>query len=180
MQPAPEPPPADRKDWTWVLERPCPECGFDSRSFDHRRTGSLIRGNIEKWRAILAGEHAGLTTRPRPDKWSPTEYACHVRDVFRLFGRRLDLMLERDHPAFPDWDQNVTAIEERYDLATPEDVADELPEAGEELASRFDRVSDDQWSRTGVRSDGAEFTVETFARYFLHDPVHHIHDVMAG
>jgi len=20
----------DTKDWTWVLERPCPECGFDA------------------------------------------------------------------------------------------------------------------------------------------------------
>ena len=22
------PVPADTKDWTWVMERPCPECGF--------------------------------------------------------------------------------------------------------------------------------------------------------
>ena len=31
--------------------------------------------------------------------------------------------------------------------------------------------------RTGRRSDGAHFTVETFARYFIHDPVHHLYDV---
>ena len=24
----------DTKDWTWVLERPCPECGFDAAAFD--------------------------------------------------------------------------------------------------------------------------------------------------
>ena len=24
----------DDKDWTWVLERVCPECGFDARSID--------------------------------------------------------------------------------------------------------------------------------------------------
>lgn len=23
----------DTKDWTWVLERPCPECGFDTQGF---------------------------------------------------------------------------------------------------------------------------------------------------
>lgn len=23
----------DTKDWTWVLERACPECGFDASSF---------------------------------------------------------------------------------------------------------------------------------------------------
>jgi len=34
--------------------------------------------------------------------------------------------------------------------------------------------------RTGRRSDGAEFTVDTFARYFVHDPIHHLHDVANG
>lgn len=34
-----------------------------------------------------------------------------------------------------------------------------------------------QWNRTGNRSDGAHFTIETFGRYFLHDPVHHPYDV---
>lgn len=24
----------DDKDWTWVLERPCPECGFDTAAID--------------------------------------------------------------------------------------------------------------------------------------------------
>ena len=35
----------------------------------------------------------------------------------------------------------------------------------------------DQWSRTGNRNDGARFTIDTFARYLLHDVVHHIYDV---
>jgi hypothetical protein len=38
-------------------------------------------------------------------------------------------------------------------------------------------VTGAQWERTGRRSDGARFTVETFARYFIHDPVHHLYDV---
>ena len=38
-------------------------------------------------------------------------------------------------------------------------------------------MTGDQWPRTGPRSDGARFTVETFARYFVHDPVHHLYDV---
>jgi len=38
-------------------------------------------------------------------------------------------------------------------------------------------VAGDQWARTGRRGDGASFTVETFARYFVHDPVHHLYDV---
>ena len=39
------------------------------------------------------------------------------------------------------------------------------------------RSADDEWDRTGFRSDGAAFTVATFARYLVHDPIHHLHDV---
>ena len=45
------------------------------------------------------------------------------------------------------------------------------------LADRFDGVTGGQWARTGVRSDGAHFTVESLARYLVHDLVHHLHDV---
>ena len=37
-----------------------------------------------------------------------------------------------------------------------------------------------QWSRTGTRSDGVDFTVETFAVYFVHDPIHHAWDIEEG
>ena len=45
------------------------------------------------------------------------------------------------------------------------------------IAGQFATVTGVQWQRTGARSDGARFTVETFARYFIHDPVHHLYDV---
>ena len=34
--------------------------------------------------------------------------------------------------------------------------------------------------RRGVRSNGAQFTVATFAAYFLHDVEHHVWDVTAA
>jgi hypothetical protein len=105
------------------------------------------------------------------------EYACHVRDVFRIYTYRLGLMLTEDDPAFPNWDPDETAAAERYGEQDPETVAAELAAAGETLAAAFEAVPDDAWQRTGTRSDGAHFTVETFARYFIHDPVHHLHDV---
>lgn len=33
----------DTKDWTWVLERTCPECNFDVRGFPRDEIGSMIR-----------------------------------------------------------------------------------------------------------------------------------------
>jgi hypothetical protein len=103
-----------------------------------------------------------------------------VRDVFRLFDERLALMLAEDDAHFANWDQDATAIEARYDLQDPNTVGRELVAAGEALASRFDSVTGGQWQRTGVRSDGALFTVETFGRYLVHDPTHHLWDVGAA
>ncbi|MBB2937323.1 hypothetical protein FHX82_004396 [Amycolatopsis bartoniae] len=165
----------DTKDWTWVLDRPCPDCGLDTASFAKEDVGRLLRENADAWQPVLA--RPGARDRPAPSTWSPLEYGCHVRDVCRLFLVRLDLMLTEQDPEFPNWDQDRTAVEERYEIQDPAQVAKELAEAAEKLASAFDNVSGEMWQRTGRRGDGARFTVETFARYFLHDPVHHLHDV---
>ncbi|MFE2724588.1 DinB family protein [Kitasatospora sp. NPDC059327] len=167
----------DTKDWTWVLERTCPDCGLDSAAVAPEAVPGLIRANAEAWVAVLAGDEDALRRRPRPDVWSGLEYACHVRDVFRLFHVRLNLMLDQEGPAFPNWDQDETAVADRYREQRPRAVAADLAEAGRVLADAFERVTGGQWQRTGHRGDGARFTVESFSRYLIHDPVHHLYDV---
>jgi DinB superfamily len=165
----------DAKDWTWVLRRPCPECGLDTSSFAREDIPAMIRANAAGWREPLAAPDAGR--RPRPDKWSALEYGCHVRDVYRLYDYRLGLMLTEDNPLYPNWDQDETAVADRYDAQVPATVADELAVAAEAVATRFGALSTAQWDRPGRRGDGPVFTVETFGRYFIHDPLHHLYDV---
>lgn len=167
----------DAKDWTWVLRRPCPECGFDTQSFPRREVSALLLANATGWRDAVAGAGDDARRRPQPDRWSPLEYACHVRDCCRIYAERLDLMLTQDDPAFPNWDQDATAVAERYGEQDPATVSDELMVAAQLLAAAFAAVPEDAWERTGTRGDGAQFTVETFARYFIHDPIHHLYDV---
>lgn len=168
----------DDKDWTWVLERTCPDCGFDVIDLPPTQVAAGLRDNAARWRALL--DHPAARRRPTEERWSALEYACHVRDVFRLYDARLRLMLEEDDPTFPNWDQDVTAVEDRYDEQDPDVVVADLESAGERLATSFDAVTTAQWQRTGNRSDGARFTVDTFSRYLLHDPVHHVWDVESG
>ena len=163
----------DTKNWTWVLEKPCPECGFDATTFEARDVPALLRANAAAWPAVLT--RADVRVRPDDSTWSPLEYAAHVRDVFRVYDYRLALMQQQEDPLFPNWDQDATAVEEKYDDQEPAVVSDELLEAGESLAGAFEGVAD--WARPGRRSDGASFTIETFAKYFIHDPIHHLHDV---
>ena len=167
--------PPDDKDWTWVLQRRCPGCGFDAPSMDVHDIPELVRGNAASWQDVLAGPD--VRRRPRPGVWSPLEYGCHVRDVFRLFERRLQLMLAEEDPLFANWDQDATAVAERYGEQDPAVVAAELLEAAEVLASSFAALAEPQWDRPGRRSDGAAFTVRSFGRYLVHDPVHHLADV---
>ena len=165
----------DGQDWTWVLGRACPECGFDADAVDPAAVGAAIRDNAETWREVLG--RADVRERPAAQVWSPLEYACHVRDVDTLFAVRLGLMLDEDDPMFANWDQDATALADRYGEQDPVAVSAQLASAAEVLAARFDTVSGDQWQRPGRRSNGSVFTVDSFARYLLHDLVHHVWDV---
>ena len=165
----------DTKDWTWVLDQPCPECGFDASQVGVEQLGQVIRDDASGWERTLADE--GARTRPRPDVWSPTEYGAHVRDVHLIFAERVRLMLAEDEPTFANWDQDITALEKRYDLAEPVIVAAELLDAAAAVADLYEAVPPGAWGRRGLRSNGSEFTVESIGRYHLHDLVHHTWDV---
>ena len=168
----------DTKNWTWVLEKGCDDCGFEAAEFDATRTGPAIREVGRLWQGVLS--RPDVASRPQPAVWSPLEYGCHVRDVLRIFDVRLGLMIAEDGPHFANWDQDATAVEDRYDLQEPVIVSVELLAAANALADHFDAISGDQWSRRGFRSDGTEFTVDSLARYLMHDPVHHLWDVQAA
>ncbi|MBD8607970.1 DinB family protein [Aeromicrobium sp. CFBP 8757] len=165
----------DTKDWTWVLERPCPACGFDAAQVDPTAVADRVLDVLPRWRHVLGRVEA--RERPAPATWSPLEYACHVRDVFVVFDRRVRLMLDGDDPEFENWDQDVTAIQDDYAVQLPSEVASQLDVAGRAVAETFAAVPDDAWSRTGRRGNGSVFTVATLSTYFLHDVVHHLHDV---
>ena len=167
----------DTKDWTWVLREPCPECGFQAADVDVHAIGGTVRDLTPRWISALNRQDARV--RPEPQVWSVLEYGAHVRDVLRVFDGRLRLMLAEDDPLCENWDPAATAVADRYDRQDPVVVADELVDAADVIADRFDAVREDQVERPGRRSNGSVFTVRTLGQYFVHDLVHHLHDVRA-
>jgi hypothetical protein len=165
----------DTKDWTWTAEQKCPECGFDASTVAVDTVAARVRANAASWPAVLRSE--GVRIRPDDHTWSPLEYAAHVRDVHHVYAERLQRFLNENDPVFPNWDQDAAAETQRYNEQDPEQVADELVRAAETAAAGFDGVLPDDWTRTASRSDGATFTLVSFARYYLHDLVHHLWDV---
>ncbi len=169
----------DDKDWTWVLQRPCAECGFDASTCSPTAVPDLVRMNASPWSDLLANG-AVRAGRGDPNRWSSLEYACHVRDVFRRYDERIVLMMTTDDPLFPNWDQDASAVDERYDSQDPSVVVDDLVAQAITVADRLDGLSDLEWTRKGRRSDGASFTIDTISRYMVHDPIHHLWDVEHG
>jgi DinB superfamily len=168
----------DSKDWTWVIDRRCEECGFDPRTVDHATIADRLVTAAQGWPARLAQPDA--RERPAPHVWSPLEYGAHVRDLAGLMARRLTLILDEDDPLFPDWDQDAAAIDGSYATLSPEQVADELVDAVTAFADVVRTVPPRAWDRAGTRSNGSVFTAYTISVYALHDVEHHVHDVGPG
>lgn len=170
----------DDKDWTWVLERHCDECGYDAHALARDELAGRVRAVGGSWRVLLGGGSRALQ-RLRDDDdrtWTPLEYGCHVRDVFDVFEERMRLMLKkRKPPTFTNWDQDQAVIDGDYANADPAKVAYDLASNAGKFADLLDRVNGPEWEKQGMRSDGASFTVESLARYMLHDVEHHLWDV---
>jgi hypothetical protein len=161
-----------------VLDRSCPECGFDASTFPAREVADALLDSTKEWQGLLSSP--SVRVRPTPNTWSGLEYGCHVRDVFRRFDHRIRLMLTESDPVFENWDQDQTAIADRYSEQDPTVVSVELEQAAGQLAATLTAVNASDWARCGRRSDGSTFTIDTISRYMLHDPTHHVWDVTSG
>lgn len=173
----PGPSTPDPKDWTWVLEQPCPDCGFDPAGAHREGVGEVLGDAKRRYAAVLGG--ADVRSRPAAGVWSPLEYCCHVRDVCGVMRRRLEQILAGGGQlvTFADWDQDTAARESGYWRSDPEQVGAELAAALDEAAAAFARPAGEQWEWPALRSNGSRFTARTLALYFLHDVRHHLWDV---
>jgi len=180
-EPSTDPGPAtpDDSDWTWVLRRPCPDCGFDAAALRPEDVPARLRDAAGRYAAVLSREDVG--TRPSAGVWSPLEYACHVRDVCDVMRGRIEQILDGGGQLvqFANWDQDATANEKQYWRSDPDVVAREVTDAFEAAAAAYDRPQGEQWDWPALRSNGSRFTATTLAQYFVHDVQHHLWDVKA-
>lgn len=165
----------DTKDWTWTLHRRCPECGLAAGEVPATGLVAALEQALVRWPQVARRE--GAEVRKVHGRWSDLEYACHVRDVCMVFTQRLQLIRNQDDPTFADWDQDKTAKDEQYGQQAACDVSAELEQAATHLLARWADVHDNEWCRTGRRSNGSRFTALTLGQYCLHDLVHHGVDV---
>ena len=175
----PGPSTPDDADWTWVLTRPCPDCGFDAAATRPADVPAILRDAATRYAVRLAEPDA--RTRPSAGVWSPLEYSCHARAVCDVMRARLEQILDGNGEVvtFANWDQDATAVERQYWRSDPEVVQREVTEAFDAAATAYARPSGTQWEWPALRSNGSEFTARTLSLYLLHDIRHHLWDVKA-
>jgi len=165
----------DQKNWTFVLESVCPECGYDVRAVTAKDVIEQLPEGVERYVAVLSRPEARVRTNSA--RWSDQEYITHVAHMLVIMNGRLDLMLEHDEPTFPNWDQDQAADEGNYNALEPEEVAAQLRSAASKYAEKLGSIDEDSYSRRGLRSNGSAFTVESLNQYAWHDFVHHLWDL---
>jgi S-DNA-T family DNA segregation ATPase FtsK/SpoIIIE len=143
------------------------------RAFGKRYRIPLTRG--------LKGEDLSALVRAHPldDTWSALEYACHVRDVFRIQRERVQRALVEDGFAPESMRRDERVIEERYNEQEPTAVADDLAAHVDGLASDVSALSESDLARTMTYfyPEKAVRPLTWVVQHTVHEGEHHLLDV---
>ena len=167
------------RDWHAVVTGggPCPDCGLDAGAVDRADLGPSLLAEARSWEddlAELAADDEALRRRPAPETWSAIEYACHVADVLLVFAERVQRCRQEDNPELGWWDHDASVVEDRYNEQAVADVRARIADGAVALALGLPRLDDPaSWQRTGTRRGRERFTIDSLARYALHESVHH-------
>jgi hypothetical protein len=114
-----------------------------------------------------------LRRRPRPEKWSAHEHACHLAEVQPMFLARLELMLNDPQPRItpyePGADDEAGALL-KLDL---KDALERFTSERAELVEELRDLSAEDWGRTAEHPEYAYYSVFIMFRHLaLHDMLH--------
>jgi DinB superfamily len=168
--------------WQWARAQTdrCPQCGHHPAAMERDTLGAQLMESAQSWRNFLMeADDPYLRTAPAPGIFSPAQYGAHVRDILRVYGDRILIMLEEDDPVFPQFNPDEGTWD-RYNRLGRKELADDLEAQAQRLATILDELEPEQWSLTMIRNGGADgvytFTVAGLASYAVHEAHHHLLD----
>jgi hypothetical protein len=167
-----------KEGWEWVRIQsdPCPQCGLDLAA---RPVGALGAAGVEAanaWgRFLVTADGAALRRHPAPGVWSPLQYGLHVRDMYRVFGDRIQVAVAEDDPRVAWFDPGEDEWR-RYDTVDQRAAASAIEGQGVRLAAILDGLGPGDWDRTARRDGVDRFTVAGLACFAVHEAHHHLLD----
>ncbi|MCB0977374.1 MAG: VOC family protein [Acidimicrobiales bacterium] len=160
--------------WLSIVESAtCAGCGLTPADGPTGTVGGRILDEAQRWASLLDADDTAVRTRPNPSTWSALEYAAHVRDALGIFDERVARMLVEFEPELGWWDHEAAIEEGNVNDLDAESVVADLVRNAMELRTTLQRVTGTAWYRQGMRRRREKFTIETMARFALHEVVHH-------
>src|SRR3984957_5357000 len=139
--------------WQWARAQTdrCPQCGHHPAAMERDTLGTQLMESAESWRSFLMeADDSYLRTVPAPGVFSPVQYGAHVRDILRVYGDRILIMLEEDDPVFPQFNPDE-GVWDGYNRLGREELAEDLGAQAQRLATILGKLEPDQWSLAMVR-----------------------------
>ena len=123
--------------------------------------------------AVADVTDAELDAHPIPGEWSVREIAHHLADGELNSAIRLRRLIAEDGPALHGYDERV--FTDRLH-STERPIATSLAAAAAARASTLtilERLSDEEWARTGTHSEWGEYGVEAWLLDYADHPWDH-------
>jgi hypothetical protein len=172
----------------------CPECGFTSVTvseevaavymwhYDEDLFGSApedISVGCGQIAEILRFSTERVRLRPNPDRWSPLEYACHVRDVLLIQRERVLKALRGHGDEVLPMGRDERAMHDGYNEQRPKNVALQVEQAALLFTDLLQRLTSSEWNLevAYLFPEPSPRTLRWVAVHTAHEVVHHLHDI---
>ena len=136
---------------------------------------------VERTVARLTDEQ--LDHRPSSGGWSPREVVNHLGDSEMISAFRVRKLLAEDSPTIQGYDEEEFARRLHYDERPIAPSLAALRAARETTASILERLTDEDWSRTGTHTESGEYSVTTWMEIYArhaHDHARQIEEALSS
>ena len=114
-----------------------------------------------------------LKRRPRPDKWSAHEHACHLATIHPVMFARLDLMLTDARPRIVPYFPSAEEEEGALLKADLDQAMERFSNDRRQLVERLNSLSAKDWLRTAEHGEYTHYSVFIMFRHLaMHDMFH--------
>ena len=120
-----------------------------------------------------------LDRAPDEDAWTPRMIAHHVADAELTGGARLRRLIAEDSPRLPAYDQEGYARRLHYDRPLEASLA-LITAVTESNADLLERLSDEEWTRSGLHEERGPYTAETWLTVYAGHCQEHAEQVARG
>jgi hypothetical protein len=132
-------------------------------------------------RAVAGLSDEELDRRSADGGWSPREVVNHLGDSEMISAFRLRRLLAEDAPVIQGYDEEEYARRLHYDVRPIGPSLAALRAARETTASILDRLSEEDWSRSGTHTESGPYSVQTWLEIYAahaHDHANQIREAL--